>query len=308
MVTIRPLSVELQEVACRELSEVPERIPRDLQALKDWLAKEAHLRSRTDDQFLITFLRNFRYSLEKSKEMIDSYYTVRSAIPEMRNDRDPASERNREIMKTGYSLPLPKCAPAGPRIYLNRIGAYDPNKFSIYEVLKIASMLNDVAIMEDDNAVVSGHVDIMDLKDMTTAHYMTFTPTVLKKLIMIAQQATPLYQKEIHYLNLPSTMMTLFNFFRKMMTEKSGVKIFVHSNLESLQEAISLDYLPSEYGGRGGEIPDIIEQWQKKLMDKRQWFLEDEQYGTDEMKRKGAPRNAETLFGFEGSFRQLEFD
>ncbi|XP_059608032.1 uncharacterized protein LOC132255878 [Phlebotomus argentipes] len=308
MAKIRPLNRELEIVVREKLHEVPERIEKDLQALKDWLAKEPHLISRTDDQFLVAFLRNFKYSLEKSKEMIDNYYSVRSTIPEMRKDRDPVSEQNKAIIRTGYSLPMPNCPPGGSRIYLNRISVFDPNKFTIYEMLKVASMINDIAIMEDDNCVVAGHVDIIDLKGMTTAHYMTFTPTVLKKLIMIAQQATPLHQKEIHYLNLPSSMMTLFNMFKKQMIEKSGVKIHVHASLESLQSAIPLEFLPEEYGGTGGSLPDIIAGWEKKLAERRQWFLDDEKYGTDESKRKGTPRTAESLFGFEGSFRQLEFD
>ncbi|XP_055707183.1 alpha-tocopherol transfer protein-like [Phlebotomus papatasi] len=308
MAKIRPLTPELLKVATEELNEVPERIEKDLESLRDWLAKEPHITSRTDDQFLVAFLRNFKYSLEKSKEMIDSYYSVRSAIPEMRKDRDPISERNRQIVKTGYSLPLPKCTPSGPRIYLNRISVFDPNKFSILEILKVASMMNDVAIMDDDNAVISGHVDIMDIKDLTSAHYMAFTPSVLKKLILIAQQATPLHQKEIHYLNLPSSMMTLFNIFKKYLTEQNGVKVYVHANLESLQAAISKDILPEEYGGTGGKIAEITAEWERKLLEKRQWFLEDEKYGTDEKKRAGTPRTPESLFGFEGSFRQLEFD
>ncbi|XP_055692286.1 uncharacterized protein LOC129795224 [Lutzomyia longipalpis] len=308
MAQIRPLSKELQAIAQEELNEVPERIEKDLQVLKDWLAKQPHLHSRTEDQFLVAFLRNFRYSLEKAKEMIDSYYSVRTAIPEMRKDRDPLNEKNREIVQTGYSLYLPKCAPGGPRIFLNRVSAFDPNKYSIYELMKVASMINDIAIMEDDNAVISGHIDIMDLKDLTMAHYSVFTPTVLKKLIMIAQQATPLHQKEIHYLHLPATMNTLFNVFKKYLTEKNGVKIYVHNNLESLQAAISSEFLPAEYGGQGGTIAEIAANWEKKLLEKREWFLDDEKYGTDEKKRRGPPRTAETMFGFEGSFRQLEFD
>lgn len=308
MAQIRPLTSELEIVAREELNEIPGRIEKDIQSLREWLEKQPHLNARTDDQFLVAFLRNFKYSLEKSKEMIDSYYSVRTAIPEMRTNRDPLDEKVREIIQTGFSMYLPKCAPGGPRIYVNRISAYDPNKYGIYDVMKVASMINDIAILDDDNAVVAGHIDIMDLKDMTMAHYSAFTPTVLKKLIMIAQQATPLHQKEIHYLHLPSGMMTLFNYFKKYLTEKSGVVIYVHPNLQSLHAAVSPEYLPAEYGGQGGTFAEIAANWEKKLLEKRQWFLDDEQYGTDEKKRKGTPRTAETMFGFEGSFRQLEVD
>lgn len=53
MANIRPLSVELSKKA--QLNEVPERIPEDIAALKTWISKQAHLKARTDDQFLVNF-------------------------------------------------------------------------------------------------------------------------------------------------------------------------------------------------------------------------------------------------------------
>jgi hypothetical protein len=40
----------------------------------------------------------------------------------------------------------------------------------------------------------------------------------------------------------------------------------------------------------------------------RDYFLEDEQYGVDEKKRVGKPKSQETLFGVDGTFRQLQID
>lgn len=37
----------------------------------------------TDDQWLVTFLRGCKYSLERTKEKLDNFYTIRSTIPEM---------------------------------------------------------------------------------------------------------------------------------------------------------------------------------------------------------------------------------
>lgn len=55
MSTIRKLSNELQKIAIDELNEVPSRIPEDLDAIKQWLAKESYLKSRTGG-FLIRYL------------------------------------------------------------------------------------------------------------------------------------------------------------------------------------------------------------------------------------------------------------
>lgn len=46
MSVIRPLVAELGAIAKEELNEVSSRIPSDVQALKDWLSKQPHIKAR----------------------------------------------------------------------------------------------------------------------------------------------------------------------------------------------------------------------------------------------------------------------
>jgi hypothetical protein len=101
MVNIRPLSSELQKKAIEELNEDPNRIEKDLEAFREWIKKSPHLKGRTDDQFLITFLRGCKYSLERAKQKYDLFYTLKTHIPELRQKRDPLDKRTREIIKIG---------------------------------------------------------------------------------------------------------------------------------------------------------------------------------------------------------------
>jgi hypothetical protein len=48
--------------------------------------------------------------------------------------------------------------------------------------------------------------------------------------------------------------------------------------------------------------------WKKKLESYRDWFLEQENKKVDESKRPDKSFNISDLFGFEGSFRQLNVD
>lgn len=66
--------------------------------------------------------------------------------------------------------------------------------------------------------------------------------------------------------------------------------------------------LPKEYGGDSGNIQSLINNWEKKFHSYREFFLEEEHYGTDEKKRVGIPRNADSVFGLMGSFRKLAID
>lgn len=100
-VEIRPLDPELQLVAQQELGESQQKMEESLAVFKEWISKVPHLRARTDDQFLVIFLRGCKYSLEKAKQKLDMFYTLRSHIPELMLDRDPLDQKLRAIIKLG---------------------------------------------------------------------------------------------------------------------------------------------------------------------------------------------------------------
>lgn len=101
MINVRPLLPALAALAEKELNETPERLVSDIKSLKEWIRQSPHLRVRTDDQFLVTFLRGCKFSLEKAKQKFDLYYTVRSYMPEVMLNRDPFDERLQAIIRLG---------------------------------------------------------------------------------------------------------------------------------------------------------------------------------------------------------------
>lgn len=161
MVQIRPVSEILSKKAHAELNEKSERIQEDLNILRQWIAKSPHIRSRVDDQFLIAFLRGCKYSLERTKEKLDMFYTVRTMCPELIRTRDPENPKIREIIRLGVGLSLPHTeTPDSPRIILIRPAAYDPARITIEEVIRVSTMSNDVMMIEDDNFVIAGQVSL----------------------------------------------------------------------------------------------------------------------------------------------------
>lgn len=308
MVSIRQLSPELEEKCRTELNEVPNRIPEDLAALRIWLSKQPHLNPRTDDQFLVGFLRGCKYSLEKTKEKLDNYFTVKTAIPEFFENRDPTNQRLQEHMMLGVNLPLPHTlGPAGPRIVLARLGSYDPNKFSFVDIMKVGYMISDLQLMQDDTTIIAGHIVLVDMQGMGFAALSQFSPTFIKKMTS-AIEAFPCRTKGIHFVNPPTGFEALFKVFHGFLSKKIQERIQVHDSFEALHKVVPKKYLPEEYGGQGGKLPQIIEDCKNKLVANRQFYLEDVKYRNDEQKRPGKPKTAGTLFGVEGSFRSLEFD
>jgi len=308
--SIRELTPELAQLAKDELGEVPSRIPADLQAIKDWLAKQTYINARTDDQWLIAFLRGCKYSLERTKEKLDNYYTMRTTIPELTEAVHPSDAKLQEIMKLGVNLILPKpCSPNGVRVIIIRPGAYDPNKFNVLDTMKLSNMATDLLLRDDDHIVVAGMRVIIDLKNVGIGHFTQMNPSNVKKMVASGQDALPIRQKGTHHINTPPGVESVFAIIKSFMNEKSKQRLFIHNeDMEALYKFVPKDILPEEYGGNGGKIQDIIDDWKKKIEDNADWFMEGVQFKTDESKRPGKPRTAETIFGIEGSFRQLNVD
>lgn len=84
---LRPLTPALQEVAIRELNENPKQCHEDVMRLRQWVLSQPHLKARINDQFLVAFLRGSKFSLERAKQKIDRFYTLKAAIPEVFNER-----------------------------------------------------------------------------------------------------------------------------------------------------------------------------------------------------------------------------
>ncbi|XP_068149656.1 alpha-tocopherol transfer protein-like [Drosophila tropicalis] len=307
---IRPLTPELQKNANELLHEVPERIESDLEAFKTWISQQPHLTPRTDDQFLIAFLRGCKYSLERAKSKLDQYYTLRTKYPEIFNVTDVDGGKFREIHKTGTIIYLPTpLHDNGPRIGLWRMGLSPADKYTILEVMQVAQAMQEIALIEDDYANVNGIVFIMDMKGATVGHLLQMTPALAKKMTVYSEEALPLRPKAQHFVNTISGFEPIFNMFKPMMSKKIQARLFVHGDkMDLLTKQVPLKYLPKEYGGENGSADEIVADWEKKFDQYRDYFKENANYKTVESLRPGKPIDFDGLFGIEGSFRKLNVD
>ncbi|XP_055908953.1 alpha-tocopherol transfer protein-like [Eupeodes corollae] len=309
MSNLRPLTPLLALRAKEELNEVPERIDDDLKAFREWIAKQPHLNARTDDQFLMAFLRGCKHSLEKAKHKLDMFYTMRGIIPELYKNRSVDDPKVLGILRSGCLIRLPSpLGEDGPRIHVTRYGMYDSHKFTIADVMKTNTFLQEIEFVEDDNAMVKGFIEIIDFKGVTGSHMLQFDPTLVRKLAALGDKAWPYRQKGFHLVNVPSGTETILTLVRSFLSEKIKKRFHIHKKYESLYEHVPEKYLPVEYGGKNGTIQDVIDTWEAKLLSYREYFNDEVNYGTNEKLRPGKPMTSETVFGLAGSFRKLDVD
>ncbi|CAH0700727.1 unnamed protein product [Spodoptera exigua] len=304
---IRELTPELAEIAKKELNENPKQIANDLQHLKDWIAKQPHLKARTEDQWLIAFLRGCKFSLERVKKKLDLYYTLRTTAPEITLRIKPTDPKFLEFFRLGTCLILPNpkdklC----PRVLLIRCGRYDPSEHNVGEVMCMLYYLVQIMVLEDDIACVLGIKIVTDYVGVTMSHFVQGTPSMLKKMVAVSQDSMPLRLKGSHHINLPSGVEKVITVIQGFLNEKARQRLRIHKNQEELMEDIPKEVVPPEYGGTGPSIPELTEYWVGKFKQYQDWMKVEEQLGTDESKRLGPP--VANDFMEEGSFRKLDID
>lgn len=221
MAAIRPLNSDLRKIAEKELNEVPGRIVEDLRALKDWIEKQSFLRARTDDQFLVAFLRSCKYSLGEAKEKIDLFYSLRSTASGLLTNRDPQDPIVANVIKHGVFLPMPNLtSPGGVRVFLLRLAQHDVKQFGLEDVMKVLYLILELMVHEDDNAVVSGYQIVVDLDNTGISHLGQMTPKLIRNSVQIIQDAIPLKIQGFHYINMASLYEVVLKFFKSCLNEE----------------------------------------------------------------------------------------
>lgn len=217
---IRPLPKELQTITESELFEKPERILADINTIRTWLKKTPYIIPRTDDQSLANFLRSCKYSIERTKEKLEMHYTLKTLFPEVIKGHYPITEEILDIIRLGVVIPLPNLeSPGAPRIILTRF-VYDPNVYHAANIFRATSMMQEILLHEDDNSIIAGQINIIDNKGLSMGHMKHFDLPFVKKLTVAFQDGSAVRIKGLHYVNMPSFVMAMFNIFKGFLNEK----------------------------------------------------------------------------------------
>ncbi|KAG5880151.1 hypothetical protein JTB14_003575 [Gonioctena quinquepunctata] len=298
---------ELQIEIRKELNEDVNTRDSDVDHMKEWLLKQPHLPDTWDEHRILTFLRGCKFSLEKCKRKLDMYFTMRTAVPEIFTNRDITRPELKLVVDLGQLPPLPGLTPDGRRVIVLRGKTHEVETYDIAEIMKVVLMIGDIRLDAEETGV-AGDIYILDASVATPTHFSKINPSMIKKFLVITQEAYPVKLKQVHVVNASPLVDTIISWVKPFLKEKLKNRIFVHNNMESLHNYIPKDILPEEYGGEAGKLQKYHDEWMEKLKEYTPWFKEQENIKADESKRPGKPTNYDDLFGLDGSFRQLAID
>lgn len=288
--------------------EIPKSKIDAIDAIRTWLSFQPHL-PKLSDETIMLFLHSCYYSLERTKDTIENYYTLRGKCPEFFSNWN--FDDLQELWKVGEMAPLPKATPEGYQIILYRLKDLDPSKLLFNDLVKCFCAFNDVKISED--GLVPGYIVILDMKGLSFSHFMKVTPYVqsIRCILLYLQECHPVRLKQVHVINTVSFMDRVLSLIKPFIQSELMNILHLHGSAESLSEYFPLDLMPEEYGGKQTAVSKLHDDF-NRLMEERykQWLKECEKFVANEKNRTGKPRKDITKASaeLEGSFRKLDID
>ncbi|XP_060565183.1 alpha-tocopherol transfer protein-like isoform X1 [Ruditapes philippinarum] len=299
------LSDELIVKAEEELNEKAEWRARDIQALREMILKKPELKIRTDDAYLLRFLRAKKFDYDRAFNLIMKHFSMRADEKNKQLFDNLLPSTVKHVLDAGVTGVLPHRDKQGRRVMIFRPGKWDPSKYAIDDIFR-ANFISLTKLVEEEEAQISGIILLADLKSMGWKQTRRLKPLLARRIIGLLQDSFPMRFKGIHYVNEPVIFDMIFAVIRPFMKQKILDRIHFHgTKYEELSEFIEPQYIPSEYRGSGP--PFTNEEWTKTLLSSEDEFIKEARYGL--VKALGKPEitcKDETLDCLAGSYRNID--
>lgn len=113
------VSERVQKIAKKELRENESAREQSLEQFRDWIKKNQDIASvRTDDSFLLRFLRAKKFSVPMAEQMLLKYLNLRHTFPAMIKKLDFLEPKVASLINNGYIFASPIRDSKGRRVII----------------------------------------------------------------------------------------------------------------------------------------------------------------------------------------------
>ena len=287
---------ELENDSREVFKEEEERVSREVEELRDWILSTEHMKNvRHDQLFLRLFLRGCNYSVPEAKDKLDLYFTVRSVLPCWFDGWDPTLPQLEAVLRAGVYLPLQGYDRRGRYCFLIRLGRLVPCTMSAEDCYKVFIMIFNLILEGNKQSQTKGMCMIIDMEGMTASHATMVSPTILKKLVVVFQEAYPMDNETLvdlssmYFLNMTRIVEKFFSLFVSFLNKRYKKMITVVQDKDStvMVDEMGEEILPAEYGGTNRTSEELTEFWVEEMARQSDWLARQCQYKTDETLRRG---------------------
>ncbi|XP_029163462.1 retinol-binding protein pinta-like [Nylanderia fulva] len=276
------LTSEDKEYVAAHLNETDENRERAIAEMKRWIEQNDDLCARTDDFFILHFLRVCKFNLEKTKTRMRKYYKQRLDLPEWFTNKNPFQPEMQELLNLGIFLFLPKQDDHKRMVIIIRQKLNNPNVHKFSDLIKIGIMAMDVMMKDHVVPSLYGLALFIDLDGITARHLAQLKPRAVMNIVHSWQSCYPIRLRSINFINAPKYVHLGVAIFKSFMNEKLKQRLHIYTRDETMMHKcfkdISINIRPLEYGGTDCTVQEVIDYTKKVVEENRDWLIDSEKY------------------------------
>lgn len=259
------LSPETLKKAIDELNE-PEDNDERLSAidrLRDRFQEEAEDLEliRTDDAFILRFLRVRKFDQDAAFQTLVNYHSNRNEWKEL-FDLVDNPKKLEHLLWMGPCVPLKDRAKDGTFVTVGRLGRGMTESDGIIHFIA-AVVLTFEKLLEDEEVQIYGITVIEDMRDFGLSLAMQMI-TVGRQFLHVVQDAIPIRIKSLNMVNEALVFDAMYAVMAPFMKEKMKKRLQLHgANYTTLQEKVDPEFLPTLLGGTGPDLDS--DGWVRKI-------------------------------------------
>ena len=255
--TLSSISGETLLKARQELREVPEKRMESIRQLRKAIesyrrlpGEEDIVFKRTDNRFLLRFLRSRKFDQDRSLQVYVNYYKYRHKHREwLKEDASPDDPELKHIMESGVFAILPTPLKDGSRGLCLFPSRWDAATMDPLHCSRVFFHILD-KLMENEEAQVHG-VSILDNAENSSLQKLyQFMRSEVWKLGIELQDAFPARFKGLHFINQPWYISLLMSAVRPLLKQKHRDRFHAHgTDVGSFYQYVEPENLFADFGG-----------------------------------------------------------
>ncbi|XP_014359244.2 clavesin-2 [Papilio machaon] len=251
---------ECLALAFEQCNENPVTRDASIRELRELIYERAECKPhRTDDAFLLRFLRARDFIVPRAHKLLVRYCNFRAEYPHLYKDVDLWGLTKVKDAYEGSMLDRPDVG----RLSIFRFGMWDPSEFPVEDLVRAGMAMTEIGIRQPKIQVLGGTV-LVDLEGITLRHIATLTPTIAYQMVCLMGVATPGRLHSCHIINYNWLLNSFFYIFKRFIPQQAWGRIFFHGHdLKSLHQHIDPECLPIRYGGTCRNHVSIGQWFQK---------------------------------------------
>ena len=131
-----------------------------------------------DDKLLLYFLRGCKFSLERTKEKLDFFYSIKANCPEWFDNWNVDDDRVLGMVRQGLFIRLKGYDKEGRYVFVNRNGELNPDTQSVADQFRLFFIMQELIMHDCTQDSITGFSGIIDMDKMGLKHAALYTPSL----------------------------------------------------------------------------------------------------------------------------------